>query len=129
MDSFELKVFFSADPSVLYNAWLDSETHSKMTGGDAKCSNEVGGAFTAWDEYISGKNISLKQDEEIIQAWRTSEYENTDNDSILTVRFKKVENGSELTLIHTNIPDGQSDYEKGWVEHYFDPMKKYFKEK
>jgi hypothetical protein len=32
-----------------------------------------------------------------------------------------------LTLIHNNIPKGQSDYEQGWINHYFEPMKTYFK--
>ena len=97
-----------------------------MTGGEAKCSNEVGSAFTTWDGYIFGENIDLKPNHEIIQSWRTSEFNDDDEDSILKISLNELENGTELTLIHRNIPEGQTQYEQGWKEHYFEPMKNYF---
>lgn len=126
-ESIELKETFNVKPSVIYNAWLNSEQHSKMTGGEATCSNKVGGSFIAWDGYISGTNKSLNLNKEIVQTWRTSEFSDTDEDSLLTVHLKEIEQGCELTLTHSNIPEGQTQYEQGWVEHYFTPMKNYFK--
>lgn len=123
----ELIETFSVKPEVIYKAWLSSEGHSKMTGGEAICSDEVGGTFFAWDEYISGTNKSLTENEEIVQFWRTNEFQETDEDSILILRFKGIKEECELTLIHNNIPEGQSDYAKGWIDHYFTPMKEYFK--
>ena len=125
-ESFSLKATFPVSPSTLYYAWLDSETHSQMTGGEASCSDQPGAEFTAWDGYIWGKNIALKPNEEIIQSWRTTEFDETDEDAELIIRFQEVENGTELMLIHTNIPEGQTQYEQGWVNHYFTPMKAYF---
>ena len=41
--------------------------------------------------------------------------------------FEAADGGTKLTLVHENIPEGQSDaYEQGWHEHYFAPMKAYF---
>ena len=80
-ESFELRVAFNVKPSVIYEAWLNSEEHSKMTGGEANCSHQIGGTFFAWDHYISGTNKSLKINEEIIQSWRTEEFKETDEDS------------------------------------------------
>lgn len=122
----ELKRTFAASPSELYSAWLDSDKHSAMTGGAAECSNQVGAAHSAWDGYITGKNLELTPHSEIVQSWRTSEFASTDEDSRLVVRFEEVDGGTELTLIHTNIPEGQTQYEQGWVEHYFKPMGQYF---
>jgi activator of HSP90 ATPase len=125
----QLKEKFSVKPEILYNAWLDSEKHSAMTGGEANCSNKVDDKFTAWDGYISGTNEALVPNKEIVQNWRTTEFKETDNDSKLIISIEEIENGSLLTLTHTNIPEGQSDYEKGWIEHYFNPMKEYFESK
>ncbi len=125
-ESLELRHIFKVKPSDIYDAWLDSTQHSKMTGGLAICSHEIGGNFTAWDGYIEGKNIDLKPNKEIIQSWRTSEFDKTDEDSKLIIRLKEIENGTELTLMHNNIPEGQTQYRKGWVEHYFAPMESYF---
>lgn len=126
--SFVLKETFTVNPEILYHAWLDSKKHSEMTGGEAKCSDEVNGKFSAWDGYITGSNISLIPNKEIRQTWRTSEFLDSDKDSELIIQISKMDEGCVLTLIHQNIPAGQSDYEQGWVEHYFEPMKKYFKQ-
>jgi activator of HSP90 ATPase len=125
-ESIELQEIFHTSPAELYESWLDSVKHADMTGGPAECSNRIGGSFTAWDGYIEGTNIALSPNEEIVQSWRTSEFSDKDEDSELTLQFEETENGTLLTLIHTNIPEGQKQYEKGWIEHYFEPMKKYF---
>jgi len=97
-----------------------------MTGGAAECSDVVSGLFSVWDGYITGKNLLLVVDSEIVQSWRSTEFKDSDEDSKLTVRFKDNQEGCELTLIHENIPDDQPDYEKGWSDHYFVPMREYF---
>lgn len=122
----EIKEIFKAKPQTIYNAWLDSELHSKMTGGQAVCSSGVNESFSTWGGYISGKNLELKPYTEIVQAWRTTEFNDTDEDSILTIQLRELEYGTDLTLIHTNIPADQTQYEKGWHEHYFEPMKQFF---
>jgi len=125
-ESIKLKVNFKVKPFEIYEAWLDSLQHSKMTGGQAKCSLKIGDSFTAWNGYITGRNIELKPNQEIIQSWRTSDFNENDEDSNLIIQLKELENGTELTLIHSNIPEGQTQYEQGWVDHYFAPMKSYF---
>tara|TARA_B110000211_G_C14079899_1_gene554017 strand:+ start:1395 stop:1781 length:387 start_codon:yes stop_codon:yes gene_type:complete len=124
---FEISEVFNTTPEAIYNAWLDSKLHSEMTGGGAVCSSEKDGEFTAWDGYISGKNLELVPHKTIIQAWRTSEFEEVDEDSFLHIELIVVAGGTEIKLSHSNIPDGNSDYETGWVEHYFNPMKSFFK--
>ena len=83
--SFKLVSTIPASPEAIYDAWLDSAGHSKMTGGEAKASDKVGGAFTAWDGYIWGKNIELVRGKRIVQSWRTSQFTDADPNSILTV--------------------------------------------
>lgn len=124
--AFKLRHLFNVNPAQIYAAWLDSVQHSRMTGGQAECSDTIGGSFTAWGGYIEGKNIALKPNKEIRQSWRTSEFDANDEDSIVTVQFNASENGTELVLEHNNIPEGQTQYKKGWLEHYFIPMENYF---
>jgi len=128
MHEIELKETFMVEPDVIYNAWLNSEEHTKMTGGLAKCSCKVNGKFTAWDGYINGVNKFLIENEKIVQSWRTTEFKKGDKDSELIIDLKKVKEGTLLTLSHLNIPEEQSNYKQGWIDHYFQPMKKYFHE-
>ncbi len=126
-ESFVLKETLESEPSTIYQAWLDGELHSQMTGGEAHCSNKIGGSFSAWDGYITGKNIELVEDKKIVQTWRTTEFEEEDEDSILNIELTRTSNGAtEITLTHTNIPEGQTQYEQGWIDHYFSPMRDFF---
>lgn len=126
MVSFKIQATFPVLPSIIYEAWLNTEKHSAMTGGTARCSKITGGSFMAWDGYITGTNLKLSPYSEIIQSWRTSTFKDSEQDSKLSIQLEAYKNGSLLTLTHSNIPDGQSDYEKGWHDHYFVPMQKYF---
>jgi len=125
-ESVKASIILPVKPSVIYDAWLDNEEHSNMTGGEASCSSNIGDKYTAWDGYITGSNLELIPNNKIVQSWRTSEFAENDEDSRLEIHLKEVEAGTELELIHTNIPEGQTQYENGWVESYFNPMTEYF---
>ena len=114
-------------PQVLYDAWLDSDGHSKMTGSPAEVSTELGGQFNAWDGYLWGENLELEPGKRIVQSWRTSQFSDDEEDSQIEVLFEANEmGGTRITLRHTNLPSHGAQYEQGWQESYFDPMKQYF---
>ena len=123
---FTLKTKIKATAEEIYSAWLNSEGHTKMTGGKATASDKIGDGFTAWDGYIEGKNISLEPNSRIVQSWRTSQFEEGETDSQIEVLLNEVGGETELTLIHRNVPESGDHYKKGWDEHYFQPMKAYF---
>ena len=125
-EAIELKATFHVKPSVIYQAWLNGEEHAKMTGGTAQCTDKVGDPFFAWDGYISGVNLMLIPNIKIVQSWRTSQFAEEDEDSRLVIQLAETDQGTDLTLIHTNIPEGQTQYKQGWIDHYFVPMKAYF---
>jgi uncharacterized protein YndB with AHSA1/START domain len=127
--TFSLTAIIPASPVEIYQAWLDSVGHSEMTGGEATMSDEVGAEVTAWDGYISGRNLELVPGERIVQSWRTSEFGDADADSIITVVLREVDEGTLLTLEHSNVPDEHKSYEEGgWQSNYFEPMVAYFSE-
>jgi activator of HSP90 ATPase len=126
-NSFELSVVLPASPEQVYKAWLSSEEHSAFTGSQAVIEPEVGGKFTAWDGYILGKNLELGPYHRILQAWRTTDFPADSPDSKLEISLKAVKRGTKLTLVHTEIPEGQAEeYLQGWKDYYFSPMKEYF---
>jgi activator of HSP90 ATPase len=119
--------FQGVTPTQIYDTFLSSKGHSEMTGGSAKMSDKVGGKFTAWDGYITGRNIKLLPGEKIVQAWRTSEFSEKTEDSLLTIELSPSKNGTKLKMTHSNIPGGQEkSYGPGWKENYWEPMKEYF---
>ncbi len=117
---------FKAQPKDIYKAWLSSNGHSKMTGGEAKTSDKVGGKFTAWDGYIEGENLHLEPYSIIIQSWRTSQFKEDEEDSRIEITLRDVDGETEFTLLHSNVPESGEHYIQGWEEHYLRPMAEYF---
>ena len=125
-----LSVMLPISPEKAYQDWLDSAAPSSLSGSPAEIDPVIGGKFFAWEGYIYGKTLDLSPGKRIRQTWRTTEFPTESPDSILEVLFEPSGNGTRLTLIHTAIPEGQADeYEKGWREFYFDPMKAYYETK
>ena len=60
--------FKNTKPNTLYELYMDSKKHSIATGAPAKISTKVGGKFSAHGGYISGKNLQLVMDKQIIQS-------------------------------------------------------------
>ncbi len=119
--------FIPAKPIDVYDAFLDAKRHSEFTGSKAKCEPRVGGKFTAWDGYISGKNLELERGKRIVQQWKTTEWPRNYAPSIVEFKFKKEGHGTRLTMVHSNVPAEQVDsYEQGWVDAYWEPLKAYF---
>ena len=126
-NGFKLSAVIPATPAQVYKAWLSTKGHSAMTGSVAKASARIGGRFTAWDGYISGRTLELEPERRIVQAWRTSEFPDEAPDSRLEVLLEPIQTGTKVTFIHTEIPPGQEEsYKQGWEDFYFKPMKNYF---
>jgi uncharacterized protein YndB with AHSA1/START domain len=132
-DSFEISITLPASPARVYAAWLSSDEHAAMTGasagGSADIDPRVGGAYSAWDGYITGTTLELEIDRRIVQAWRTTEFPVDSPDSRLEIVLDAISAGTRLTLKHSDMPTGQgASYETGWIENYFEPMQDYFSE-
>lgn len=127
-ESFTIKESFQVSAETLYNAWLDGDKHSNMTGGGiAQVEPHEGGQHAAWNGYIRGKNIRLEPYRRIVQSWRSAEFPEGSEDSLLEVIFDEEGGKTTVTINHSNIPEGQSEqYKEGWQKFYFTPMKAYF---
>jgi len=128
--TFTLTTTIPASPQEIYEAWLDSLGHSEMTGGEATMSDEIGAEVSAWDGYISGRNLELVPGERIVQSWRSTEFGDEHEDSVITVLLEETGDGTLLTIEHSNVPDEHRSYEEGgWQSNYFEPMVAYFAER
>jgi len=113
-------------PRNVYDAWLNSDGHTNMTGSPAHIFSAEETTFTAWDGYITGRNITLDPAKRIVQSWRTTDFTDADPDSQIEILLEEVPGGTKIKLHHTNVPNGQFGYPRGWQERYFEPMKAFF---
>lgn len=125
--NFEVSAIVPASPEQVYETWLSSSGHTAMTGADASVDPRVGGNYDAWDGYITGRTIALDPGRRIVQSWRTADFTEEDLDSEIDVLFEAVDEGTRVTINHSDVPALQRGYEEGgWEESYFVPMREYF---
>lgn len=127
-DSLRLTTVLAATPEQVYRAWLSSAEHSAFTGSPAEVEARVGGGHTAWDGYIVGRVLELETNRRIVMSWRTTEFPPGAPDSRLDILITPEMGGTLVTLVHTEIPQGDGKkYDEGWKENYFEPMAGYFR--
>ena len=114
-------------PKQIYEAYIDPKKHSTFTGSKATGKPVVGGKFTAWDGYIFGKYIELDGEKRLVQDWTTTDWQEGYPVSKLELTFSKVPQGTEIIMMHSNVPKSQADeIKQGWKEFYWDPLRRYF---
>jgi activator of HSP90 ATPase len=85
----------------------------------------VGGAFTLFGGYITGRQIELLPNELIVQAWRVGSWS---RGRYSIARFELVAEGTRTRIVfdHTGFPKGRAEeLASGWQEHYWDPLAKF----
>ncbi len=121
-------VIFKVPPHEVYEALMDPKQHAAFSGGAARISREVGGEIAAYDDYIAGKNIELVPDKKIVQDWRAVDWPEG-YFSRVTFEFTPIPEGTRLDFTHEDLPEGtEEEFTQGWIDNYWEPMKRYFEE-
>jgi activator of HSP90 ATPase len=109
----------------VYEALMDSRKHSQFTGDTAKISRKVDGKFNVWGDYITGVNLGLVQDKKIVQSWHASDWTEGHFSRVTFALAKAKNGGTKLTFTQTGVPaEFYKDIKDGWVEYYWEPLKK-----
>jgi uncharacterized protein YndB with AHSA1/START domain len=119
----------AADPETVFDAWTQPE-HIKQwsapEGMDVPISevdltvggrfhlqmrNAEGGAHTARGVYSE-----IDRPSRLVYSWAWDEHPEH-GESLITVEFRAVEGGTEVTMVHCGLPDEKSvtDHEGGWT--------------
>lgn len=122
------KVKFGVSPAKLYRFYTDPKLHTELIGGKTKVSTEAGAVFSAFGGSLKGKTLLAKKNKMFVQTWRGGDWAKEEMDSVLVLTFRPTETGTELEMVHANVPDAEADdIKKGWKQYYWDPWKAYIK--
>jgi uncharacterized protein YndB with AHSA1/START domain len=127
---------FKASRKRVYDALTDAQQFDKVIqlsgvlqsmhlgSKPAEISREVGGAFTLFGGYITGRHVELVPNERIVQAWRTGGWP----PGVYSIaKFELVEQGSGTRIVfdHTGFPKCEAEgLAAGWRAHYWEPLAK-----
>jgi activator of HSP90 ATPase len=101
----------------------DGDALLKATGAKPTTINgEVGGTFTLFGGYVTGRNLEMVPDERLVQAWRAGSWK---PGAFSIAAFSLVKDGTKTKLFfdHRGFPDGEgSSLAQGWHAHYWGPL-------
>ena len=104
-----------------------SDAVTLVTAPGAKAtaiSREVGGSFTLFGGYITGRHLEMLPDERLVQAWRAGRW-NAGDYSIVKFALSTEASACKLVLDHRGFPEGQGkSLAYGWGVHYWEPLAK-----
>src|SRR5262245_8090483 len=121
------RTLIPASPKQVYDAIVNARRQTAVTGAKTTGTARVGGKFTAWDGYISGVHRALTPGRRIVQDWQTTQWPADASPSKLELTLKAVKGGTELRMVHSNVPAEQAEsYRQGWIDHYWTPLQNYF---
>jgi activator of HSP90 ATPase len=119
-----------ATPAVLYSNYLDPGQQSAFTGGGAASISPASGtAWSAFDGRIHGRILALTPSRQIVQSWRSFEWQDDDPDSVLILTFWPVGSGSIVALAQVDVPARLYDtLLSGWPTRYWEPWRGYLQQ-
>ena len=135
--TYETARIVRATPKRLYEAWLDSEEHSAMTGREATVGPEPGAAFRIGDGSITGRTAEAEPYHRIVQIWNTEATGGRAFESRVEIAFLtgpawgglpgSAADGATIQIRHSGLPPDQRLFGPDWWEDtYFRPMDAYF---
>ncbi|MGB6385528.1 MAG: SRPBCC domain-containing protein [Terriglobales bacterium] len=135
-ESIHQEPVIKTSPKRVYEALIDAKQFDKviqlsgvmqamhLPDKATEISREVGGVFSLFGGYITGRQVELVLNERIVQAWRTGGWA----PGIYSIaRFELVEHGSGTKIVfdHTGFPKGEAEsLASGWKAHYWEPLDK-----
>ena len=126
MQTFKKYFHLTAAIEDVYNALTNKTMIEIWTGEDAVMEETPGSEFSLWDGSICGVNLEFIKNEKIVQEWYFGE---TEEKSIVTIKLHPDKKGTNMEVIHTNIPDdAYENIAEGWQEDYFASLNELFEE-
>jgi activator of HSP90 ATPase len=122
MPNIHQEVTFSAPPSRVYEALVDTKKFAAVTGAPASGDPAEGGAFSAFGGHITGRNVELVPGARVVQAWRAKTWP---AGVYSIVRFELTADGSGTRLVfdQEGHPGDQGEHlAKGWHANYWEKI-------
>ena len=132
------EVIFKASRKKVYEALTDAKQFEKVAqlsaavksgmvppGKPAEISRELGGAFSLFGGYISGRQLVLISEKRIVQAWRAGSWD-PDDYSIANFVLSDQDANTKLIFDHAGFPNDQAQHlAEGWHVNYWEPLAKF----
>lgn len=124
MKTFKEQFKIKATPEEVFNALVNPLTIELWSGYPAVMEAKENVEFSLWDGDISGKNLKIITNQQLMQEWY---FGDQPEQSIVTINLTPTKIGTFIELSHTNIPEeAYEDIKEGWKKYYWGAIKIFF---
>jgi activator of HSP90 ATPase len=127
---------FGASPARVYAALLDPRQFDRIVDlsgvaqamhlrhAGSRINPHVGGAFSVFGGFITGRQLELVRNQRIVQSWREQSWP-AGIHSVVHFELQAHDSGCRIVFDHTGFPsDDAKPLAEGWQSHYWEPMRK-----
>jgi uncharacterized protein YndB with AHSA1/START domain len=105
-----------------------SDAADLLTAPGAKAtaiSSRVGGAFTLFGGYITGRNLEMVPGQRLVQAWRAGGWDAGEY-SVVRFELRREPGGCRILFDQRGFPASQGkSLAYGWRVHYWEPLSRF----
>lgn len=121
MKQIEQTYHINAPVTKVWQALVDPAVVEQWGGGPATMSVREGSKFSLWGGDIHGTNTKVVEHKLLEQDWFSGKW---DKPSKVSFQLKDNGDSTEVTLVHTDVPDDEvKDIAAGWKDYYLGPIK------
>jgi uncharacterized protein YndB with AHSA1/START domain len=114
-----------ATPAEVFLALTNPLTIELWSGYPAEMEAVENTEFSIFDGDISGRNLKITPDKELVQEWY---FGDSDEQSVVTISLFPLKERTRVELKHVNVPDQvYEEFRVGWKDYYFGGIIKFFK--
>jgi len=118
--------YIEATPEEIFLALTNPFTIELWSDSPAIMDDKEGTEFSLWEGDITGINLKIVPNQELVQEWDFGELPEP---SIVTIRLHPQKTGTNVELHHINIPDEAfANINEGWRQYYIGALKRFFEE-
>src|SRR5262245_56465877 len=90
-----------ASPERVWDALTKPSLQKKWSGQGAKYTARLGGKYTLFDNYVTGKVIEWDPPKKLVQTWKPVDW--TITDSTVSFTLTKTKTGTRVKIVHKNV--------------------------
>lgn len=122
----KIEILLPATPAQVMQMITDQKQIEIWSGEDAVFEAKEAGAFSMFGGWAKGAIQKLTADE-LSFTWKTSEWPDEVEDSVVNIKLKADGEQTLVILNHKNLPDEDEvkSHKTGWNDFYFTPLEDY----
>jgi uncharacterized protein YndB with AHSA1/START domain len=123
MKNIEQTYVIDASISKVWQALTDASVIEGWGAGPAKMDAKEGGEFSLWGGDIHGTNTKVIPEKLLEQDWYG--HDHSERKYKVAFTFSSDGTATSVHLLHADVSDDEAkDFEDGWRDYYFNPIKK-----